>query len=107
MRAKTACLLGGQRGYFPSRTECSVLKAGLFSLDRDGVLNELVFYKDQGRIGSPLSAKRTPGDAPGWWDGKKLQQLGAKVVVISELSGGREETIQLQGTSPDESENQR
>jgi D-glycero-D-manno-heptose 1,7-bisphosphate phosphatase len=56
-------------------------------LDRDGVLNELVFYKEQGRVGSPLSTKQlrvTPYAAE---TVKSLHDLGAKVIVISNQPG--------------------
>jgi len=56
-------------------------------LDRDGVLNELVFYKDQGRVGSPLTARQlrvTPHAAE---TVNGLHDLGAKVIVISNQPG--------------------
>jgi len=56
-------------------------------LDRDGVLNELVFYKDQGRVSSPLSAKQlrvTPHAAE---IVNSLHTLGAKIIVISNQPG--------------------
>jgi histidinol-phosphate phosphatase family protein len=56
-------------------------------LDRDGVLNELVFYKEQGRVGSPLSAKQlrvTPHAAE---TVNEIHDLAAKVIVISNQPG--------------------
>ena len=56
-------------------------------LDRDGVLNELVFYKEQGRVGSPLSAKQlivTPRAAE---TVNGIHDLGAKIIVISNQPG--------------------
>jgi D-glycero-D-manno-heptose 1,7-bisphosphate phosphatase len=63
------------------------LKSWAVFLDRDGVLNELVFYKDQGRIGSPLFAKQLRVMPHAGETVKKLQQLDAKVVVISNQPG--------------------
>jgi D-glycero-D-manno-heptose 1,7-bisphosphate phosphatase len=56
-------------------------------LDRDGVLNELVFYKEQGLVGSPLSAKqlRVMPQAAETVNG--LHSLGARVIVISNQPG--------------------
>jgi len=51
------------------------------------VLNELVFYKDQGRVGSPLSAKQLRVTPQAGETVKKLHDLGAKVVVISNQPG--------------------
>ena len=56
-------------------------------LDRDGVLNELVFYKDQGRIGSPLSAKQLRVMPHAAETVKGLRTLGAKIIVISNQPG--------------------
>lgn len=56
-------------------------------LDRDGVLNELVFYRDQGRVGSPLSAKQLRVMPHAAEAVKGLEHLGAKVVVISNQPG--------------------
>jgi D-glycero-D-manno-heptose 1,7-bisphosphate phosphatase len=56
-------------------------------LDRDGVLNELVFYREQGRVGSPLSARqlRVMPHAAETING--LHDLGAKIIVISNQPG--------------------
>ncbi len=56
-------------------------------LDRDGVLNELVFYKDQGRVGSPLSARQLRVMPHAAETVRGLRKLGAKVVVISNQPG--------------------
>jgi D-glycero-D-manno-heptose 1,7-bisphosphate phosphatase len=56
-------------------------------LDRDGVLNELVFYRDAGRVGSPLSAKQLRVMPHAAETVRGLRQLGAKVVVISNQPG--------------------
>jgi D-glycero-D-manno-heptose 1,7-bisphosphate phosphatase len=56
-------------------------------LDRDGVLNELVFYKEQGRVGSPLSAKQLRVMPHAAEVVSEIRRLGAKVVVISNQPG--------------------
>jgi D-glycero-D-manno-heptose 1,7-bisphosphate phosphatase len=63
------------------------LKSWAVFLDRDGVLNELVFYKDQGRVGSPLSAKQLRVMPNAGETVKALRKLGARVVVISNQPG--------------------
>src|SRR5487761_242242 len=56
-------------------------------LDRDGVLNQLVFNKEEGQIGSPLSASQihvfpyVPAAV------RKIQKLGFKTIVISNQPG--------------------
>src|SRR5271169_1435016 len=65
-------------------------------LDRDGVLNELVYYKDQGRVGSPFTAKQlrvTPYAAD---TVNGLHELGAKVIVISNQPGVAKKQFNLQ-----------
>lgn len=56
-------------------------------LDRDGVLNELVFYKDQGRVGSPLSAGQLRVMPHAGETIRELGALGAKTIVISNQPG--------------------
>jgi len=56
-------------------------------LDRDGVLNELVFYKEQGLVGSPLSAKQLRVTSQAAETVNGLHALGAKVIVISNQPG--------------------
>lgn len=56
-------------------------------LDRDGVLNDLVYNKQEGSIGSPFSAKEmrifsfVPDSI------KKIQQLGFRTIIISNQPG--------------------
>lgn len=65
----------------------SKAKSWAVFLDRDGVLNELVFYKEQGRVGSPLSANQLRVMPHAAETVKGLSNLGAKVVVISNQPG--------------------
>ena len=65
----------------------STNKSWAVFLDRDGVLNELVFYKDQGRVGSPLSARQLRVTPHASETIKGLRKLGAKVVVVSNQPG--------------------
>lgn len=65
-------------------------------LDRDGVLNELVFYKDQGRVGSPLSARQLRVMPFAAETVKGLRKLGAKVIVISNQPGVAKKQISYQ-----------
>jgi D-glycero-D-manno-heptose 1,7-bisphosphate phosphatase len=56
-------------------------------LDRDGVLNDLEYNPDEGRIGSPLSARQLrvfpyAGEAVA-----KIQALGYKAIVVSNQPG--------------------
>ena len=69
------------------RTDNSTTKSWAVFLDRDGVLNELVFYKDQGRVGSPLTAKELRVTRHASETVKELRGLGAKVIVISNQPG--------------------
>lgn len=56
-------------------------------IDRDGVLNDLVYNSEEGNIGSPFSAKEmrifpfVPGAI------KKIQLLGFKAIIISNQPG--------------------
>ena len=56
-------------------------------LDRDGVLNDLEYNPDEGRIGSPLSAKQLriypyAGEAV-----RKIKELGFKAILVSNQPG--------------------
>ena len=56
-------------------------------LDRDGVLNDLEYNPDEGRIGSPLSAKQLrvhpyAGDCV-----RKIKELGFKAILVSNQPG--------------------
>ncbi len=56
-------------------------------LDRDGVINQLVFYPDLGLIDSPLNPaefKLMPGAAEAI---KTFNRLGLKVIVVSNQPG--------------------
>ncbi len=56
-------------------------------LDRDGVINQLVFYPDLGLIDSPLNPtefKLIPGAAEAI---KTFNRLGLKVIVVSNQPG--------------------
>ncbi len=63
------------------------MKSWAVFLDRDGVLNELVFYKDQDRIGSPLSAKQLRVMPHAGETVRALREMGARIVVISNQPG--------------------
>jgi histidinol-phosphate phosphatase family protein len=56
-------------------------------LDRDGVLNDLVYYKEEGRVGSPLSASQLRVSAYAAETVKKVRTLGFKAIVISNQPG--------------------
>jgi D-glycero-D-manno-heptose 1,7-bisphosphate phosphatase len=56
-------------------------------LDRDGVLNDLVYYKEEGRVGSPLSAAQLKVSVHAGEAVKKSQALGLQVIVISNQPG--------------------
>jgi D-glycero-D-manno-heptose 1,7-bisphosphate phosphatase len=56
-------------------------------LDRDGVLNELVYYKEEGRVGSPLSASQLRASPYSAETVKKIRDLGFKAIVISNQPG--------------------
>ncbi len=56
-------------------------------LDRDGVLNDLEYDPEEGRIGSPLSAKQLrifpyAGDSV-----RRIRELGFKVILVSNQPG--------------------
>jgi D-glycero-D-manno-heptose 1,7-bisphosphate phosphatase len=56
-------------------------------LDRDGVLNELVYSKSEGRVGSPFAASELrliPKVAEAI---KRIQQMGFKTIIISNQPG--------------------
>ena len=56
-------------------------------LDRDGVINELIYYKEQGIIDSPFTAEQVrlfPGVGEAI---KKFKQMGFKVVLVSNQPG--------------------
>jgi D-glycero-D-manno-heptose 1,7-bisphosphate phosphatase len=56
-------------------------------LDRDGVINELVYYKEQGIVDSPFTVEQFK---PLPWAGdaiKKLSEAGYKVVIVSNQPG--------------------
>ena len=56
-------------------------------LDRDGVLNDLVYYREEGRIGSPLSARQLTVASHAADTLKKVQGLGLKTIVVSNQPG--------------------
>jgi D-glycero-D-manno-heptose 1,7-bisphosphate phosphatase len=56
-------------------------------LDRDGVINELVYNKEEGTIGSPLSAREMRVFPYAAQVIKSIQKLGYKVIVISNQPG--------------------
>lgn len=56
-------------------------------LDRDGVLNDLVFNKEEGQIGSPLSVYQIhlfPYTAAAI---KEIQEMGFKAIIVSNQPG--------------------
>ncbi|MHB2036716.1 MAG: D-glycero-alpha-D-manno-heptose-1,7-bisphosphate 7-phosphatase [Nitrososphaerales archaeon] len=55
-------------------------------LDRDGVLNQLVYYKD-GHVGSPISAKQLVVYFRAAESIKKIHNMGYKAIVISNQPG--------------------
>lgn len=56
-------------------------------LDRDGVLNDLVFNKEEGQIGSPLSASQIHLFPYVAATIKEIQKMGFKAIVISNQPG--------------------
>lgn len=56
-------------------------------LDRDGVLNELVYYPEEGRVGSPMSAKQLRVSALLPETLKEIKSHGYKLIVISNQPG--------------------
>lgn len=62
------------------------MKRAVF-LDRDGVINELVYYEEQGIVDSPFTAEQMKLFS---WVGeaiKKLTEVGYKVVIVSNQPG--------------------
>jgi len=55
-------------------------------IDRDGVLNQLVYYKD-GHVGSPFSAKQLVVYSRAAESIKKIHKMGYKAIVISNQPG--------------------
>jgi D-glycero-D-manno-heptose 1,7-bisphosphate phosphatase len=56
-------------------------------LDRDGVLNDLVFYPEEGQVGSPLSARSMRVFPYAGAAVKKIRDLGFRTVLISNQPG--------------------
>jgi len=56
-------------------------------LDRDGVLNDLEYNPDEGRIGSPLSAKQLRVFPYASESVLKIQELGFKAILVSNQPG--------------------
>jgi D-glycero-D-manno-heptose 1,7-bisphosphate phosphatase len=56
-------------------------------LDRDGVLNDLEYNPDEGRIGSPLSAKQLRVFPYAGESVAKIQELGFKAILVSNQPG--------------------
>ena len=56
-------------------------------LDRDGVLNDLEYNPEEGRIGSPLSAKQLRIFPYAGESVKRIRELGFKVILVSNQPG--------------------
>jgi D-glycero-D-manno-heptose 1,7-bisphosphate phosphatase len=56
-------------------------------LDRDGVLNDLEYDPDEGRIGSPLSAKQLRVHPYAGDSVRKIKELGFKAILVSNQPG--------------------
>jgi D-glycero-D-manno-heptose 1,7-bisphosphate phosphatase len=56
-------------------------------LDRDGVLNELVYYPEEGRVGSPLTAKELRVFSYAGESIKRIKELDFKAILISNQPG--------------------
>ena len=56
-------------------------------LDRDGVLNELIYYPDEGRVGSPMSARQLRVSKFMPETLKEIKSHGYKLIVISNQPG--------------------
>jgi len=67
--------------------DSEVKHARALFLDRDGVLNELVYYKSEGRVGSPLSADQLRVSPHAGETVRKIQEMGLKAIVISNQPG--------------------
>ncbi|MDA4115860.1 MAG: HAD-IIIA family hydrolase [Thaumarchaeota archaeon] len=60
---------------------------GAVFLDRDGVLNDLEYNPDEGRIGSPLSAKQLRIHPYAGESVRKIKELGFKAILVSNQPG--------------------
>lgn len=56
-------------------------------LDRDGVLNDLEYNPEEGRIGSPLSAKQLRIFPYAGESVRKIRELGFKAILVSNQPG--------------------
>jgi D-glycero-D-manno-heptose 1,7-bisphosphate phosphatase len=56
-------------------------------LDRDGVLNDLEYDPDEGRIGSPLSAKQLRIFPYAGVSVRRIKELGFKAILVSNQPG--------------------
>jgi D-glycero-D-manno-heptose 1,7-bisphosphate phosphatase len=56
-------------------------------LDRDGVLNDLVYYAEEGRVGSPLSAKALRIFPYAGESVRRIKELNFKAILISNQPG--------------------
>ena len=56
-------------------------------LDRDGVLNDLEYNRDEGRIGSPLSAKQLRIHPYAGESVRRIRELGFKAILVSNQPG--------------------
>ncbi len=56
-------------------------------IDRDGVLNDLEYNPDEGRIGSPLSAKQLRVHPYAGDSVRKIKGLGFKAILVSNQPG--------------------
>jgi D-glycero-D-manno-heptose 1,7-bisphosphate phosphatase len=56
-------------------------------LDRDGVLNDLEYNPDEGRIGAPLSTKQLRVSPYAGESVKRIQELGYKAILVSNQPG--------------------
>jgi D-glycero-D-manno-heptose 1,7-bisphosphate phosphatase len=56
-------------------------------LDRDGVLNDLEYNPDEGRIGSPLSAKQLRVNPYAGESVRRIKELGFKAILVSNQPG--------------------
>jgi D-glycero-D-manno-heptose 1,7-bisphosphate phosphatase len=56
-------------------------------LDRDGVLNDLEYNPDEGRIGSPLSARQLRVSPFAGESVTRIQELGFKAILVSNQPG--------------------
>jgi D-glycero-D-manno-heptose 1,7-bisphosphate phosphatase len=56
-------------------------------LDRDGVLNDLEYNSEEGRVGSPLSAKQLRIFPYAGESVRRIRELGFKVILVSNQPG--------------------